>query len=261
MLANTHPENKKRLEVLRSLDILDTASENTYDDLTNLTAELCEAPVCLISLVEEDRQWFKSAVGVGICETPIEQSVCAHAIYQDSYLEIEDTLLDDRTKDNPLCQGETPLRFYAGAILRSLDGWPLGTLCVLDFKARKLSALQKRVLNVHAKSVAQQLELTRAYIKKARTIGTNDEIATPAEGQSNYSQIVLTRYETLTPREKEIVHLITGRSGSLSSKEIGRELDISHRTVDHHRASIMKKMDVDSIAELIAVVLRGGISQ
>lgn len=86
MLAKTHPENLQRLGVLPSFDVLDTAPEKTYDDLTNLTANLCKAPVCLISLVEEDRQWFKSAVGLSICETTIEQSICAHAVYQDSYL-------------------------------------------------------------------------------------------------------------------------------------------------------------------------------
>ena len=259
MLANTHLDNEQRLEVLRSLDVLDTAPEKTYDDLTNLTAELCEVPVCLVSLVETDRQWFKSAVGLGICETPIEQSICAHAVYQDSYLEIEDTRVDKRTKDNPLCLGEKPFRFYAGAVLRTLDGWPLGTLCVLDYKTRKLSELQIRVLKVHAKSVAHQLELTRALINKAKTIGASFEVSYNTEGQKILHQKALSRFETLTPREKEIVHLIAGRSGSLSSKAVARELGISHRTVDHHRAKIMTKMNVDSIAELIAVILKAGI--
>lgn len=259
MLADTHPNNEQRLKVLRSLDVLDTAPEKTYDDLTKLTAELCEAPVCLVSLVEKDRQWFKSAVGLGICETPIEQSICAHAVHQDSYLEIEDTRVDKRTKDNPLCVGKKPFRFYAGAMLRTLEGWPLGTLCVLDYKPRKLSGLQQRVLRVHAKSVAQQLELTRALINKAKTIGPGFEVSYSTERQKALYQKALSRFESLTPREQEITHLIAGRSGSLSSKEIARELGISHRTVDHHRANIMTKMNVDSIAELIAVILKAGI--
>jgi DNA-binding CsgD family transcriptional regulator len=259
MLAKTHPENEQRLAVLRSLDVLDTGPEKTYDELTKLTAELCEVPVCVISLIEADRQWFKSTVGLGICETPIELSICAHAVHQDRYLEIEDTIEDKRTKDNPLCLGEKPFRFYAGAVLRTLDGWPLGTLCVLDYKARKLSELQHRVLKVHAKSVAQQLELTRALINKAKTIGTRSEISDSTEGHNVFSKKALSRFKSLTPREKEIVRLIAGRSGSLSSKEIARELKISHRTVDHHRANIMTKMNVDSIAELIAVILKAGI--
>jgi len=259
MLAKPHPENDNRLEVLRGFDILDTGSEKTYDDIAKLTADLCEAPVCLVSLVEEDRQWFKSAVGLSICESTIEQSVCAHAVAQDSYLEIEDTVLDARTIDNPLCMGEKPFRFYAGAILRTLAGWPLGTLCVLDFKPRTLTELQRRVLHVNAKSVAHQLELTRALIKRAKSADQTPDIHTLSDGEKELNRKTVSRYETLTPREKEITQLIAGRSGSLSSKQIGRELDISHRTVDHHRASIMTKMKVDSVAELIAVTLKAAI--
>jgi Response regulator len=259
MLAKPHPENDNRLEILRSFNVLDTGQEKAYDDITQLTANLCAVPVCLVSLVEEDRQWFKSEVGLGICETTIEESVCSHAVLQDSYLEIEDTFLDKRTVDNPLCMGEKPFRFYAGAVLRTLDGWPLGTLCVLDYKPRKLTELQQQVLHVHAKSVAQQLELTRALIKRAKSDQSDHEDIHLSEGQKLLNQKTTARYETLTPREKEITHLIAGRSGSLSSKEIGRELNISHRTVDHHRASILSKMDVDSVAELIAVILKAGM--
>jgi len=260
MLATPHPDNADRLQVLRSLDVLDTSPEKTYDDLTELTAELCEVPVCLVSLVEKDRQWFKSKVGVDICETPIEYSVCAHAIYQDSFLEIEDTQLDKRTVDNPLCVGEKPFRFYAGALLRTLDGWPLGTLCVLDYKPRKLTDVQQRVLKVHAKGVAHQLELTRALVNSSKTIGNGFEISYSNNGQKALYQKTKSRFEGLTPRQKEIVYLITGRSGSSSSsKDIARELEISPRTVDHHRASIMKQMGVESVAELIAVILKAGI--
>ena len=123
-------ENMLRLSTLHGLDVLDSGTEAFYDDITQLTADICDTPICLISLVEDDRQWFKSEVGLGICETKLEQSICAHAVQQDSYLEVSDTHLDSRTIDNTLCQGSDPIRFYAGAILRSLEGWPLGTLCV-----------------------------------------------------------------------------------------------------------------------------------
>jgi len=259
MLARPHPENVQRLQVLRSFDVLDTPPENTYDDLAKLTAELCDTPVCLVSLVEEDRQWFKSKVGLRISETPIEQSICSHAVSADQYLEIEDTRLDERTVDNPLCLGDKPFRFYAGAILHTLDGWPLGTLCVLDYKPRKLDTLQRRVLNVHAKAVACQLELTRTLINKGKSLEAGPGIVFSSESQKRLYEKTKSRFEALTPREKEIVSLIAGRSGSLSSKEIARELGISHRTVDHHRASIMTKMQVDSVAELIAVIFKAGL--
>ena len=249
----------KRLDVLHDLGALDSGAEQVYDEITQLTAELCNVPVCLISLVEKDRQWFKSKVGLGICETSIEQSICAHAITQNDYLEIQDTHLDDRTLNNTLCQGEKPFRYYAGAILRTLEGWPLGTLCVLDYEPRQLNHLQKRVLEVHAKSVTRQLELTRALVKKAAFIWDETRAAPGLQGKAARLTNTHVLFETLTPREKEVVSLIAGRSGNLSSKEIARELKISHRTVDHHRAKIMTKMDVGSIAELIAVILKAGI--
>jgi len=248
MLPEPHPKNTERLDVLRAFDVLDSSPEKTYDELTQLTADLCEAPVCLVSLVEEDRQWFKSEVGLGICETKIEQSICAHAVVLDDYLEIEDTQLDDRTKDNSLCLGERPFRFYAGAIIRSLSGWPLGTLCVLDYKPRRLTELQTQVLTTHARSVSHQLELTRTLVQQVRLGASASQINKNSKHQA--------KLRTLTPRETEIVDLIISKSGSLSSKEIGRHLNISHRTVDHHRASIKSKMQVDSVAELLSEILR-----
>jgi len=257
MMAKAHTHNVKRLAALEGLGVLDTGPEKVYDDITQLTADLCEAPVCLISLVEVDRQWFKSEVGLGISETKIEQSICVHAVAQDEYLEIPDTQADARTLDNTLCQGDKPFRFYAGAILRTLEGWPLGTLCVLDHTPRRLSEVQQRVLKVHAKSVTLQLELTRALIQKVGPL--SDAKAMMSEDDKDIYEKTHISFGTLTPREEEIMKLIAGRSGSLSSKQIAQELKISHRTVDHHRANIMAKMKVGSVAELIAVSLRAGI--
>jgi len=257
MKAPLHPDNKNRLAELNRLGVLDSGAEKVYDDITGLTADICDTPVCLVSLVEEDRQWFKSEMGLGISETKIEQSICAHAVAQNSYLEIQDTHKDDRTIDNSLCLGDKPFRFYAGAILRTLEGWPLGTLCVLDYKPRALNELQQRVLKVHAKIVTRQLELTRALIEKVGSLNGRNGII-PQEITDLYEKTHV-RFKTLTPREEEVLNLIVGRSGSLSSKRIAQELQISHRTVDHHRANIMAKMQVDSVAELITVSLRSGI--
>ena len=255
----TSPQSPLRLAALRELNILDTETEKVYDDITKLTADLCETPICLISLVEKDRQWFKSEVGLGICETPIEQSICAHAITQNDYLEISDTHLDSRTQNNSLCQGDKPIRFYAGAILKTLEGWPLGTLCVLDYKPRQMSDIQRRILDVHAKSVTRQLELTKALIQKVGSRSENESDQLLSEEEKKLRQTTRARFETLTRREKEVLGLIAGHSSSLNSKQIARELNISFRTVHHHRASIMLKMKVDSVAELIAVSLKARI--
>jgi len=248
--------HKKRIEVLNDLGVLDSGPERVYDDLTKLTADICEVPICLISLVEENRQWFKSEVGLGICETKIEQSICAHAIAQDDYLEIPDTHLDDRTIVNTLCQGDKPIRYYAGALLRTVDGWPLGTLCVLDYRPRRLNELQKRALKVHANSVTRQLELTRVLLQNAVSVWENPDLAAPSQADTDLIEKTHKLFETLTSRESEIMGLIVGRSGNLSSKQIARELNISHRTVDFHRANILSKMAAGSVAELIALSIR-----
>lgn len=140
-----------------------------------------------------------------------------------------------------------------------MDGWPLGTLCVFDFKPRKLTNLQQRVLKVHARTVMRQLELTRALVREASSQQRNRGVSIDSQKEAESFAQAHRRFNSLTPREKEIMNLIVGRSGSLSSKDIARELDISHRTVHHHRASIMSKMHVDSVAELIAISLKAKI--
>lgn len=248
MLAKTHSQNERRLDVLRGLNILDSGPEKVYDELTSLTAEICETPFGLVSLVEEDRQWFKSTCGLKIEETPIEHSVCAHAINEVGFLEISDTLQDKRTADNPICQQEGGFRFYAGAVLKTLDGWPLGTLCVLDSKPRVLNELQRQTLMVHAKNISHQFELTKALIDSTKNYDTP---CVDIKFKENYTR--------LTPRERQIHNLILDGAYGSSSKKIGRALNISPRTVDHHRAHIMAKMEVESVAELISKSLHSGL--
>ena len=252
-------QNISRLSALQNLEVLDSGSETVYDEITSITAALCEAPVCLISLVETGRQWFKSEVGLGASETDIKQSICSHAVKQDSYLEVHDTHLDPRTKDNSLCQGEKPFRFYAGAIMRTLDGWPLGTLCVLDYKPRHLTELQQRVLRVNANSVMRHMELTKLLTQDIDSSHPKSEKTTLSPQALTLQTETQEKFATLTPREKEVLMLIAGQSTSLSSKEIARELGISFRTVHHHRSHIMKKMGVKSVAELIAISIKARI--
>ena len=160
----------KRLEGLRQYGILDTPPEQAFDDLTELAAAICEMPVALVSLVEQDRQWFKSRVGLPISETPIEQSMCAHALNVSELLEIPDTTLDARTKENVLVTGPAAFRFYAGAVLRTPDGIELGTLCVLDTKPRRLAERQRDALLRLSRQVTAQLELRRLINDRDRTL-------------------------------------------------------------------------------------------
>ena len=129
-------DDTRRLDALFDLKILDTPPEPEFDDIVQLARKFCETPVALVSLVAIDRQWFKARVGFDVCETSIGQSVCAHALEVDSILIIPDLTLDPRTRDNTLVTGAPHIRFYAGAVLRSPDGIPIGSLCVIDDKAR-----------------------------------------------------------------------------------------------------------------------------
>ncbi len=156
------PKNEvKRLKVLWQYDVLDTVPEEVFDDLTDLAADICEAPIALISLVDEDRQWFKSKVGVSLRETARDISFCAHAIMNQGILIVPDATKDPRFKNNPMVLGPHRIRFYAGAPLITPDGYALGTLCVLDRKPRQLRPEQKQALLVLAHHVVSQLELRR----------------------------------------------------------------------------------------------------
>ena len=168
MLADTPSDQSERLAALNAYKVLDTDPEQGFDDVVQLAARICETPVALISLVDKDRQWFKARFGFDGDQTPLDRSICSHAILQDDLLEIPDTTADDRTADNPLClQTDAPLRFYAGAPLITDDGHRLGTLCVLDFRPRKLTDLQRETLRVLATQVMKQLDLRRALVNES----------------------------------------------------------------------------------------------
>ncbi len=161
MNAPDHQNEKKRLHVLWQYDVLDTVPEELFDDLTELAARICEAPIALISLVDENRQWFKSRVGTTMTETAREISFCAHAIKQADLFIVPDALEDARFASSPLVTSEPKIRFYAGAPLISPDGFALGTLCVIDKVPRELRPDQKRALTILARHVVSQLELRR----------------------------------------------------------------------------------------------------
>lgn len=162
MEATPHPRQKDRLERLHSYDILDTERETDFDDIAQLASNICCTAISVVNLIDADRQWFKAEVGLGVRETPLQTSICSHVILEEDFVEIPDTLKDPRMADNPLCNGHPGLRFYAGAILKSEDGLPLGTLCVLDYAPRTLNQMQRDALRVLARQVMAQLDMRRA---------------------------------------------------------------------------------------------------
>lgn len=167
MKAPTPKNEKKRLEVLWQYDILDTVPERVFDDLTELAATICEAPIALITLVDENRQWFKSRLGITATETSRDVSFCGHAIMEDKLFIVPDAAHDERFARNPLVLGDPKIRFYAGAPLVTPDGHALGTLCVIDKVPRILRPEQKRALEILSRHVMTQLELRRRSLELA----------------------------------------------------------------------------------------------
>jgi PAS domain S-box-containing protein len=154
-------DEARRLDALRQYHLLDTLPEQALDDLTALAAHICEAPISLISLVDEHRQWFKSTFGLCISETPRETFFCGHVITQPDVFIVPDAAQDERFADNPLVTGDPHIRFYAGAPLVTPQGEALGTLCVIDCVPRQLMPSQQEALRVLSRQVMAQLELRR----------------------------------------------------------------------------------------------------
>jgi GAF domain-containing protein len=165
------PDNEtQRLAALREYHILDTAAEQTYDDITALAAYLCDVPIAMISLVDESRQWFKSKLGWNQQETPRDVAFCAHAILQSEPLIVRDALKDPRFADNALVTRAPHIRFYAGFPLTTPEGFALGTLCVIDRKPRQISAEQKLAMQALARQVMALLELRRVSARMAEVL-------------------------------------------------------------------------------------------
>lgn len=150
-----------RLAWLRESSILDSPPETDFDEITQLAAQICGVPIAAISLIDEERQWFKSIVGLDARETDRDVAFCAHTILQSDVLIVEDATADERFAANPLVVDDPQIRFYAGAPLVCSDGLALGALCVVDHTPRKLTAHQEGVLKVLAAQVAGRIELLR----------------------------------------------------------------------------------------------------
>jgi len=166
-LPNDEPQ---RLAALREYEILNTLPEAAYDDLTRIAAHICDTPIALVSLVDADRQWFKSRFGIDAEETSRDVAFCAHAILEpDKLFVVGDTEEDERFANNPLVTAAPKIRFYAGAPLVSSSGHALGTLCVIDQKPHRFDQGQADALKALARQVEAQLEL-RVSIRRERAM-------------------------------------------------------------------------------------------
>lgn len=160
--ASFPPDEAARQRALDELHILDTPAEQEFDDITLLASFICGTPIALISLVDKDRQWFKSRVGLDIPETPRDISLCAHAILGDDIFEVTDAAADERFKDNPVVTGDLHLRFYAGVPLKTSDDHNVGTLCVIDREPRRLNESQRAALKALGRQIMRLVELRKS---------------------------------------------------------------------------------------------------
>ncbi len=182
MKAPVVPINEvDRLHELYGYSLLDTLPEDDYDSITYLASQICDTPIALISLIDNDRQWFKSSHGMGITETPRELSFCAHAInYPDEIMVVPDSRIDARFFDNPLVVDDPQVVFYAGVPLVTFTGYALGTLCVIDQKPHELTEEQKKSLKALSHNVVKLFELRVSKIEleaaKATLEGRNEEL-------------------------------------------------------------------------------------
>lgn len=211
MLIAPPPHNEEaRLGLLRSLGVLDTPAEEGFDRITRIAAQLLDVPITLVSLVDEKRQWFKSKIGLDVCETSRDIAFCAHALHVPDILLIEDALTDVRFHDNPLVTGSPHVRFYAGVPLRSEDGLALGTLCAIDTRPRQLSTKTLEAFKDLARMVERDL-LHRSITQHMRVAW---------EGERQAKVLSETRFAAVfqqTPTGKAIVDL-QGRFSAVNPK-------------------------------------------
>lgn len=232
--AAVHPRQTARLAALRDYDVLDTPRESGFDDIVRLASEICGTPISVVNLIDADRQWFKAEVGLGVRETPLDTSLCAHAILESDYLEIPDTLADTRMRDNALCTGEPGLRFYAGALLKTEDGLPVGTLCVLDYAPRTLTAFQRDALMVLSRQVTAQLNL-RLALKRQTLLHQEIDHRVKNSLQSVAALVRLQMRQTKEPQVRAALESVEQRvrtialiHGELYRANAAGEVDLAH---------------------------------
>lgn len=235
MIIPEKPHNEsERLKALRSYEVLDTLSEKEYDQLTAIASQICGCKMSLISLIDEDRQWFKARVGLDASETAREFAFCAHAIHEPrKTLVVPDARLDNRFHDNPLVTGDPHLAFYAGVPLVNEDGLSLGTLCVLDSEPKTLTESQLNALKALADQVMALLELRRSKFALEKTLGNLEEknreleqfafiaahdLKSPLNGISSLTDVLIDSHsERLQQDGVRMLNAIRGSSQQLSS--------------------------------------------
>ncbi len=242
-----------RLAALRAMNILDTPREPDFDAVVNFVSTVCDAPMCVINLIEEHRQWFKAETGLGVRELPLDVSICAHALLQPGLMEVPDLTQDDRFDCNPLVTGTPQLRFYAGALLMTDDGFALGTLCILDHRPRTLSELQRQTLLTLARQVMGQMQLRKIATQNAASVQELERARLEARRQEARQRAILNGavdYAIVTTDHRGVVlQWSEGAARMLgwdASEMLGERID----RIFTHTDRIAHRAEVDMLATL-----------
>lgn len=226
-----------RLAALNRYDILDTPTEPTFDNIAELAADLCEAPIAVVNFIADGRQWFKAEVGIGQRELPLDVSICRHAILQPGLFVVPDLTADPRFTDNPLVTAAGGLRFYAGALLETSEGLPLGTVCVLDNKPRPdgLTEKQAKLLKTLARQVMSELELRRSLEEARQAKAMLDAISAsspaPVYVKSRDGEILYANQALLTALGRTRDEVIGRRQAELVGSEAAAAYEANDRRV------------------------------
>ncbi|GAB6900563.1 hypothetical protein JCM9957A_36530 [Kineosporia succinea] len=248
-----HPDEARRLTELHSLGILDSAPEPGFDDLAQLAADLTGSPVALVTLIDEQRQWFKAKVGTDLCAVGRDIAFCDHVVRGRAELEVSDLRIDPRFASNPFVTGPPHAVFYAGFPVLLETGSILGTICVIDLHERELTERQREQMRALARQVSTQLELRRRTIEQAREI----ELRTTAQRQLARSR---SEYRLLTENSGDVIArwTVDGRVTYMSPSAgsvlgLDTERDLGTRLIDRVHPD-----DQPVLREAHAAVLRGG---
>lgn len=169
-------QESRRLEELERYQILDTPPDGSFDRIVRMLAEACEVPIAVVSLVDEDRIWFKARFGLDVDQIDRAPGLCASACFSEDLFEVSNALEDPRTIENPLVRGELGLRFYAASPLRTLDGHGLGNVAIADTKPRELTDAQRRMLELMGATVASEMQLRVSTLGNLRETGLLEDV-------------------------------------------------------------------------------------
>lgn len=249
VISDSDMRERRRLTALDRYQILDTDREEAFDEVARLAADICETPIAVVNFITDRRQFFKAEVGLGVRETPFDSSFCAKAILEQDFLLVPDATKDSRFDCNPLVTSAPHLRFYAGALLKTTDDLPLGTVCVLDYRPRELTELQQRTLRILAKQIMAQLDLRRIVRSEREAYQRAEEEKTRYlavfESATDYGIVV-------TDKEGVIIDWNTGAAEILGWKK--------EEAVGQHVSVFFTPEDRDlkiAEAEMAAALVRG----